>query len=289
MITCSTEEVNFKDRLFGDNIIMTMYGVDKKIAEDIFSEAYEYALKLQKIFNFYDRDSELSKLNTKRDMKVSDDLLNVLKKAIEFSELTLGKYDVVLGKNVLERKSGNPITKLSCSYKDISLNEDERNITLNNPDVLIDLGSIAKGYIGDRLAEFLKEKGIENFLIDARGDIIASGSMQHNIGIQHPRDKSKMFSSIKLKNQAVATSGDYNQFDKSPYSSHILNQNDSISITVIAPTLEEADIYATALFVSDYKTRANMLKNNKDIKVLIIKKNLDKVNYNNFEEVKDGK
>ena len=63
-------------------------------------------LRLQKIFNFYDSESELSILNAKRRLEVSDDLLKVIKKAIKFSLLTNGRYDISLGKNMLERKTG---------------------------------------------------------------------------------------------------------------------------------------------------------------------------------------
>ena len=277
------EDIQFKKDLFGGDILILVYNTDRKIAEDILSETYEEALRLQRIFNFYDKGSELSKLNQKRRLKVSEDLLKIIKKALEISNLTDSKYDITLGKQILQRKNGEEITPLNCSHKDISINGNE--IILNHPDVLIDLGSIAKGYITDRIAEFLGEKGIEEFFIDSRGDIFVSGENPKIIGIQHPRDKDNLLGSIKIVNNAVATSGDYNQYSGSFDKSHILNQNNAVSITVVAPTLQEADVYATALFVCNENEREKLIKDNKGIKVLIVKDDLTKITYNGFDEV----
>ena len=77
----------------------------------------------------------------------------------------------------------------------------------------------------------------------------------------------------------------HNQFDKTFSKSHILNSSEIISVTVIAPTLEEADVYSTALFVADDKERRKLIANNKNIKVLLIKEDLKPIMYNDFEEL----
>ena len=277
------EEVTFSGILFGDKINLLIYNLNKEKAEKIFRQFYSEALRLEKIFNFFDKDSELSKLNKKRKLKISQDLLNVINKALSFSELTKGKYDITLGKRILKRKNYEEDIKLESSYRDVKIKGNEVNLV--HSDILIDLGSIAKGYITDKLGKFLISKGIKEFVIDSRGDILFSGEYFHTFGVQHPRDREKNITSIKIKNQAAATSGDYNQFDKNFSKSHILNSKEIISATVIAPTLEEADVYATALFVAEEKERKNLIENNKNIKVLLIKENLKPIMYNNFEGV----
>mgnify|MGYP001592261266 FL=1 len=64
--------------------------------------------------------------------------------------------------------------------------------------------------------------------------------------------------------------------------SHILNTKDTISVTVVAQTLEEADVYAIALFVANKKGRENLMKRNKNIQALAVTRDLKSKMYNNF-------
>ncbi len=275
------ENVTITKKLFGGNLDFVIYNSQQKDVKRIVEEVYTEGLRLQKIFNLYDPKSELSRLNQLRKKKVSDELLSVIKKSLEFSVLTNGSYDIALGKSILLRKRGELITP-TCSYKEISIKNNE--IILQNPRIVIDLGSIAKGYIVDKLAESLQENGISEFLIDARGDICVRGKQVHVLGIQNPR-KEENICSIKLKNQAVATSGDYNQYVGDFEKSHIINQKDSISVTVVAPTLEEADVYATAIFTSSECEQKKLIEANMGIKALIVKKGNSLKMFNGFKQL----
>ncbi len=286
----------FERDLFGGKIQLIVYNPPEN-AKEILEEFYEEALRLQKIFNFFDKESELSALNKKRQLKVSKDLLKVLRESLKFAKLTNGRYDPTLGKKILQRKSNQNESKLSCSYKDINIILNK--ITLKNPDAIIDLGSIAKGYITDKLAEFLRSRNVENFIINSRGDIVFSGNAEHIIGIKNPRKPNETLLKIKLKNLAVATSGDYNQFYGDFKKSHILNSNDAISITVVSGKLEDADVLATALFVSNASERKNLISKFPKSKIMILKENqkvpfksdaylrenLKPEFYNNFEDI----
>ncbi|MEK6927260.1 MAG: FAD:protein FMN transferase [Nanoarchaeota archaeon] len=269
--------------LFGKELKLIAFNAPELITQEILEEAYLLGLKLQKIFNFYDKESELSLLNKNRSLKVSPDLLFVIKKAIEFSKLTKGRYDISLGKQFLQRKANQQsIALFPYSYKDIQIIKNK--ISLNHPEMILDLGSIAKGYIADKIADFLKEKGLSSFLVDARGDIIISGEPQ-KVNIQHPRDKEKSISSIEVKDSCIATSGDYYQYSKYFENSHILNQKDLCSVTVIAPTLTEADAFSTSLFVLSIKEREELIAKNPQIKVLTIDIKLNQKHYNCFSQL----
>ena len=156
---------------------------------------------------------------------------------------------------------------------------------LSHPDVLIDLGSVAKGYIADRMAQYMKSKGVLSGLIDARGDIVVFGKRDSIIEIAHPRKPDESITKINIKNHGVATSGDYNQYDKSFDKSHIINQKNYISVTVIAPTLMQADLYATALFVLHESEVEKFAHQNKKIKALCIDKMMRSKKFNGFEEI----
>jgi len=189
-------EIRFKKELFGDFIEIVLYDIDELLGKPILDDAYNEALRLQNIFNFFDKKSELSILNLKRDLIVSDDLHYVISKALKLSEITKGNYDITLGKNILQRKKGENISIIGGSYKDVKV--ECKRIILNKKDLLIDLGSIAKGYITDKIAEFLKLHGIEEGMIDSRGDILLFGDYEPIIEIQDPRDKDKSVCKVNL-------------------------------------------------------------------------------------------
>jgi thiamine biosynthesis lipoprotein len=267
--------------LFGKEIDIVIYDIDDLFAEVLFKDIYQQGLRLQKIFNFFDSDSELSKLNIKREMKVSDELLFVIKIALNYCRMTDGLYDISKGKQILQRKSGNIIEEVSCSYKDILVQDN--TILLKNPDVLIDLGSIAKGYIVDKLIEYMDYLGLESGFIDARGDMRNFGSHAEIIGIQHPRDMKKIIRPILLENFSVATSGDYNQYDKTYENSHIIGKSELISVSVAANNLMEADAIATCVILLGKERLKNFLGNIPQAKIFMIDTDLNEYMYNGFE------
>lgn len=269
----------FERPLFGDEIKVILYEMEHEDARKIVDAMYMEALRLQKIFNFFDPESELSRLNQERTLTVSKELLYLLKKALSMSEVTEGRYDVSLGKAILARKKGMAAEKPRCSYRDIKVTGNA--VSLTNREAMIDLGSIAKGYITDRLGEFLRSNRAAEFLLDSRGDILVSGQYSHILGIQDPRGE-KQVCSIKIKDQAVATSGDYMQYRGDFQNSHILNQEDAISVTVISKTLEEADLLATAVFVSKRPEAEKMMEMHPDSSAMVIRKNLRQEYYNDF-------
>ncbi|RMF54675.1 FAD:protein FMN transferase [Candidatus Woesearchaeota archaeon] len=277
------KEFFFKKKLFGKEVEIILYDVEPFLGEEISGSAYDLALRLQRIFNFFDDSSELSALNKKREMVVSDDLLKVLKKALKVCELTEGQYDITLGKQVLERKSGLKTSPVSCSYKDIKIKGNK--VIISNEDAVIDLGSIAKGYITDRISEHIMNAGVLSGLIDARGDLRVFGQRFELVDVQHPRNKDKIICTLKIRGLSVATSGDYNQYYNNYENSHIINKKELVSTTVVAPTLEEADVYATALMVSDKKARERIINENKKIKALTVDSDLNTFCYNGFEKL----
>lgn len=266
--------------LLGKEIDITLFNIDKGMAELVFDDIYKEGLRLQKIFNFFDKKSELSLLNSKRKMEVSKDLLLVLKKAISYSELN-SRYDVTFGKKIVARKKGMSLPEISCSYKDIKI--DGEIVFLSHPDILLDLGSIAKGYIADKLAEFMKKLGIESGFIDARGDMIIFGDEKIVINIQHPRSKEKVIHPFSLQNMSVATSGDYNQFYGDYDKNHIIGENEFISVTVIGKSLADADALATCIFLSGKDEINKLLEKKKDFSVFAINKDLNECFFNRFE------
>jgi len=117
--------------------------------------------------------------------------------------------------------------------------------------MLLDLGAVAKGLAIDAAARELAP--FSDFSIDAGGDLYLGGYNSQgapwSVGIRHPRLGHELIETLRITNQAVCTSGDYERPD------HILDAREgrpasaAASATVVAPTAMLADALATAAFV----------------------------------------
>lgn len=141
------------------------------------------------------------------------------------------------------------------SYRDIDLDPGERTITLLRP-LILDLGAVAKGLAVDTAAHELEP--FRDFAIDAGGDLYMGGfnpqGTAWSVGIRHPRRDRELIDSLRVSNQAVCTSGDYERPD------HLLDPrivdprtgttcHSVASATVVAASAMLADALATAAFV----------------------------------------
>lgn len=151
----------------------------------------------------------------------------------------------------------------------------------------IDFNAIAQGYSVDMLAEFLKSEGISNFIVDIGGEVYASGTKHDGskwkVGIEKPSvtatDERKLTLIIQLKNQSVATSGNYRKYiekDGNRYS-HIIDpttgrpaMHNLLSATIVYHNTALADAYATACMVMGLEKAISFVENTKDMEALFI-------------------
>jgi thiamine biosynthesis lipoprotein len=123
--------------------------------------------------------------------------------------------------------------------------------------LVLDLGAVAKGLAVDMAARALQ--GFENFAIDAGGDLYLAGQNVHgepwSVGIRHPRTEGALWTTLRVSNAAVCTSGDYARVSAVPNGGHHIVEAQrasgdarAASVTVIAPTAMVADALSTAAF-----------------------------------------
>jgi thiamine biosynthesis lipoprotein len=146
-----------------------------------------------------------------------------------------------------------------------------------SPGARINFGAIAKGYAVDRAVAVLRERGITDALVNAGGEIRATGG-EWQVGIQHPRSPSELLAVVDLHGRSIATSGDYEQFfekDGVRYH-HIFDPSTGAparrcqSVSVIAGDDMTADALATAIFVLGPKSGLELLHQYPDIEALIV-------------------
>lgn len=162
--------------------------------------------------------------------------------------------------------------------------------------VAIDLGGIAKGYAVDLAAKALRAAGLNNFLVNAGGDLYLAGDKNGKpwkVGLQHPRQNDQVFP-ITPKSGGIVTSGDYERYfdwEGARYH-HIFAPSTGspaasgcVSVTVWADTTMRADILATVAFVLGPQEGLALLEKEEGVEGLIIDSSLSELVTTGFDAV----
>ncbi|MCD6408678.1 FAD:protein FMN transferase [bacterium] len=278
----------------------------KPSSEKILENSFKLIKNLEKKLSIFNPESEVSKINKLKKGKVSPVLIEVIKTSFKISEITEGAFDItckplidLYRKSSLKNHLPSPFeiqkTLKKVNWHNVKINGKEIHL-LHGAE--IDLGGIAKGYIVDKVAEFLKSNGIKNGIVNAGGDIYCFGlnpdGKKWKIGIRDPFDRKKVIEIIKVSDRGIATSGNYERYFKikNKKLGHIVNpktgktvQEFPVSITVIGKTCAEADGLATGFFVLGIKKSIEIANKMKDIEVIIVDRNrkiYTSKNFSNF-------
>ena len=233
---------------------------------------------------------------------LSNELIEVLAVSQSIAEASQGAFDITVG-DVVNLWSFGPGARPETVPSDEALAEQLAKVGFDaveidtqamqarrTRDVFVDLSGVAKGHATDRVAAFLDQQGIENYLVNLGGDLIARGQRDKEeqtpwrIGIEVPEDgQQRAQHIIPLENMSVATSGDYRNYfevDGERFSHTISPRTGRpvthrlVSVSVFHPSNAWADAWATALMVVGEEEAMQMAINN-SLKVLLLIRNGD--------------
>ena len=268
---------------------------NKKIAQKAITKSFNEMSRLEKIMSSYLPDSELTRFNSlaggEVKVPVSPDLLKVVQRGVYWGKLSNGAIDISIGPAIKlwEFNSERPIIPDKknlvdavkfVNYKDIII--EGNSVSLKKKGMSLNLGAIGKGFAVDQAIRELKKLGIKSGLINAGGDLRAfgliTGKRPWHIGIQHPRKPEQIIVSLDIKDKGIATTGDYQRYfikNKARYH-HILNPqngwptNKTISATVVADTVMDADALSTALFILGTKKGIDFINSLERVEGMIV-------------------
>ena len=248
--------------------------------EDLKAAVHDELESVNQSMSTYIANSEISKFNDSESLDwfpVSDATAQVVNRAQQISQLTDGAFDITVQPLVAlwhfsKDKSATrkiptaeeiSVALKEIGYQKLSVRLNPPALKKSIPKLQIDLSAIAKGYAVDRVAVKLQTLRIDNFLVEVGGEIRAAGQKANDqpwkVGIEKPLIQSREpYQVIELKNQSLASSGDYRNFfevDGKRYS-HTIDPrtgypvSHSVTATsVISPDCMTADAMATALMV----------------------------------------
>jgi len=285
----------FSHHQMGTQIGLIFYAPDTVNAEAIARSVFQRIDVLNGSLSNYIEDSELNNLGKHIDIEVGvgPDLFQILKMSVAYSQNTDGAFDISLGplidlwKAALKRKqlpTGQEIESAleKTGYGNIEF-PSNKSVKLRKPGMQLDLGGIGKGFAADEAIKVLKENGIHAALVDMGGDITVSGPPPNKeywvLGFSYfDGEGGEVFSKVKLRNQAIATSGDLYQYtliDGKRYS-HIIDPkngwalSNNIQVTTIAPNGSIADAYASALSVLGIKNGKKIAEETIGLEVFMV-------------------
>ncbi len=259
----------------------------KKAFDSIFN-------KIDLSLSTYVPASIISRVNKNdTDVIVDDYFIEVFNKAIEISEKTNGFFDATVAPVI--NAWGFGFTKKATvdsamidsllhlvGYKMVLL--ERKKVVKQKPQTMLDFNALAQGYTVDVLAAYLESKGIINYLVELGGEVRAKGKKRNNenwtIGIDQPNealtDGRPLKAIVKLKDRALATSGNYRKFyiENGKKLAHIIDpktgypaKHNLLSATVLAGDCMTADAYATAFMVMGMERAKQFLLEHKELKL----------------------
>ncbi|MBN1892304.1 MAG: FAD:protein FMN transferase [Clostridiales bacterium] len=260
---------------FAMNTYMTIE-VRGKEAKEAVDAGRDEVYRLERLLSRTDPDSEVSAINDAAGMtwtKVSNETFLLIQTAVQYSESTGGTFDITIAPvmDVWGFTGDRPSVPgddeirdalLLVGYDRVLLDEKNQSVLLENSGMSLDLGGVAKGYAGDRVAEVIRQYDIEAALINLGGNITVYGRKPngdpYRVAIADPEDRKTYLGAIKADNIHVITSGGYERFfeqDGKTYI-HIMDpktaqpaRSDILSVSVIDPSGLRSDVLSTALFV----------------------------------------
>ncbi len=257
---------------------------DTRLANAALDAAVAELRRVDALMSRFRADSDVGRANAAAGREVvgiSPATAFVLRHALDWAERTDGRFDPCLGRlseawnpSMFDGASSGPATRTAAIVADLAGAQLYRDLDVGRHDgrdvvraarreAAIDLGGIAKGYAVDRAVAAIRELGIRDAIVNAGGDLAAIGSSEDGdawrVGVRDPRDPSALSDTLDLRDEAVATSGDYEKC--AVIDGHLIHHlldprtarprptaSGTHSLTIVASDCMTADAAATALF-----------------------------------------
>lgn len=270
---CSSPQLFHQEAyVFGTRVDVTVYGESNERAAEAMAAVLQEFDRLHRAYHAW-QPSELTALNeaiaSGKAAVVSDELAAMLTDAQRLSATGDGLFNPAMGRLIAlwgfhsdefvphlpEPGALQSIIEARPRMSDLVITGNR--VESRNPMVQLDLGGYAKGYALDRAIAILKDKGVENALVNIGGNIMAlgqKGDTPWRLGLQHPREPRPLATLPLYDGEAIGTSGDYQRyFEINGYRySHLLDPrtggpaHESQSVTVLVTPREGAGTLSDA-------------------------------------------
>ena len=292
------QRFEFQQPHMGTLFTIKVYAADETTARAGTDAAFARVASLDKMMSDYDPESELMQLCRRpvgEPTRVSDELFAILQESHRVAALSDGAFDVTIGPVVrlwrrARRAEALPLpeqlarARESVGWQKLKLDSRTKTVTLTVPNMQLDLGGIAKGYAADKALEELRRHGLDHALVAASGDIAVGSPPPNERGWQISigaldKANSAAVDTILLKNAAVSTSGDAEQFVDigGKRYSHIVDPRtgfgltERLQVSVIGKHATQTDALATAASVLGWQQGRALIKTQSELRAVFVR------------------
>lgn len=273
-----------------------------QLDEQLLELAIQRIAEIETFMSAFQEDSDVSRINRNAGsglVPIRAETYALIQKALEFSELSDGAFDITvrplvdlwgIGKkmNYIPKEEEIIKTKQLVNYRKLILDEKSHSAALTEKGQAIDLGGIAKGYAAEEVKRIFLENGVKSALINLGGNILTIGcqldGQPWKIGVQNPTAPTgKSIGVLSVVDKTIVTSGSNERFfmkDGIRYH-HILDprtgmpaQSGILSVTVICDSSTDADALTTAIFALGPERGMELVKK-REAEVIFVTENLD--------------
>lgn len=257
----------------GTIVSIRLYGPrDGKLIDSVFQLIEEY----ENMFSYTIPTSDVSRINTAagiRPVRVSDATMELVRTGIRYGQLSNGYFDITIGPLVALWGIGTENARVPTEreiqdvlplvdFRKVVVDHEAGTVMLPEKGMAIDLGAIAKGYVADKTAELIKERGRKHGIINFGGNIVVVGTKPegeaYKIGIQVPGGQRGTFLGVvSVTDSSVVSSGVYERYidvEGTRYH-HILDpftgypvRNSLTSVSIVSQESIDGDALSTAVF-----------------------------------------
>ena len=280
------------DFIFGTTYHIT-YQCDSDLTQSIKAEL----LKVDASLSPFNKGSMITAINENKDVSPDEMFKEVFSLAMDISKETDGAFDITVAPLVNawgfgfkngSQPSHHQVDSLLqlVGYKKVSMADGK--VKKQDPRIMLDCSAIAKGYGTDRVARLLRNRGVQNYMVEIGGEVVTSGvnpeRLPWKIGVTKPTDDSlntghELQTILNLTDKAMATSGNYRNFyyKGGKKFAHTIDpktgypvQHSILSATVIAKSCAVADAYATSFMVMGLDKACQVLERHPELMAYFI-------------------
>ncbi|WP_333645872.1 FAD:protein FMN transferase [Lacrimispora sp.] len=277
-------------------VTVTIYDKDDP---EILEGSLELCRSYENILSKTLEGSEVYRLNHRplgeQTVTVSQDVANLVSRGISYSRMSDGGFDVTVEplSSLWDFTSSDPVipgddeirqAAAKVGYENLKL--EGNTLTFLSPETTLDFGAIAKGYIADRIKDYLLEKGVKSAVINLGGNVLCVGEKPDGeafkIGLQKPyADRNETIEILDIRDLSVVSSGVYERhFEKDGVNYHHLldpksgypYDNGLVSVTILSTLSVDGDGLSTTLFSLGLEKGIELANSLEDVYAVFITK-----------------
>ncbi len=307
LLGCSRNEQPIsKSGMYFDTIItITVYhSEDEPLLDKCFSMAEYY----ENLFSKTIETSDIYQINHSQGTptEVHEETFYLLEKALDYAAMTEGAIDPTIlplsdlwnfGENETVPKEEDIAFSLSqVGYENVILDSFSNTVTLKKENMGIDLGFIAKGYIADKMKEYLISEGVESALINLGGNVLTIGNKPdgsaYTLGVREPfGEANSSITTVKVTDKSLVSSGVYERYfyEDDVLYHHILDtstgypvNNGLFAVTILSDFSMEGDAYSTICMCLGLEDGMELIESTEGIEALFITEDMELVYSSGF-------